>query len=107
MLVYSVGGSGRSPAIDDIGGVSRRYLNHRHEAMFPSDGPATPLFVHERERESVEESDVRARHLQDRHTLDDDLEVIPTPGHTAGGHRHLWDSGRHRFLFTGDTHLPR
>ena len=38
-----------------------------------------------------------------RHTLDDDFEVIPTPGHTPGATAYLWDSGHHRFLFTGDT----
>jgi Metallo-beta-lactamase superfamily len=38
-----------------------------------------------------------------RHTLDDDLEVIPTPGHTPGATAFLWDNGQHRFLFTGDT----
>ena len=38
-----------------------------------------------------------------RHTLDDDFEVIPTPGHTPGATAYLWDSGGHRFLFTGDT----
>ena len=35
--------------------------------------------------------------------LDDDLEVIPTPGHTSGATAYLWDTGRHRLLFTGDT----
>ena len=35
--------------------------------------------------------------------VDDDFEVIPTPGHTAGATTFLWRSGRHRFLFTGDT----
>jgi glyoxylase-like metal-dependent hydrolase (beta-lactamase superfamily II) len=29
--------------------------------------------------------------------------VIPTPGHTNGATTFLWDSGEHRFLFTGDT----
>jgi glyoxylase-like metal-dependent hydrolase (beta-lactamase superfamily II) len=29
--------------------------------------------------------------------------VIPTPGHTSGATAYLWDSGEHRFLFTGDT----
>ena len=38
-----------------------------------------------------------------RHMLDDDFEVIPTPGHTPGATAYLWDSGQHRFLFTGDT----
>jgi glyoxylase-like metal-dependent hydrolase (beta-lactamase superfamily II) len=35
--------------------------------------------------------------------LDEDFEVIPTPGHTPGATAYLWDSGEHRFLFTGDT----
>ena len=38
-----------------------------------------------------------------RHVLDEDFEVIPTPGHTSGATAFLWDSGRHRFLFTGDS----
>ena len=35
--------------------------------------------------------------------FEDDFEVIPTPGHTPGATAYLWDSGQHRFLFTGDT----
>jgi glyoxylase-like metal-dependent hydrolase (beta-lactamase superfamily II) len=38
-----------------------------------------------------------------RHMLDEDFEVIPIPGHTSGATAYLWDSGEHRFLFTGDT----
>ena len=38
-----------------------------------------------------------------RHQLDDDFEVIPTPGHTSGATAYLWDSGRRRYLFTGDS----
>ena len=96
ILIYSTTGV----QADDI---SRHYLNHRHEASFASDGVDAPLFVHERERDSVE----RAYHVRGtfsrRHTLDDDFEVIPTPGHTPGATAYLWDSGDHRFLFTGDT----
>ena len=92
-----------APAIEDLGGISRHYLNHRHEAMFSSDWVAAPLFVHENERESVADAyHVRATFSR-RHTLDDDFEAIPTPGHTSGATAYLWDSGRHRFLFTGDT----
>jgi glyoxylase-like metal-dependent hydrolase (beta-lactamase superfamily II) len=29
--------------------------------------------------------------------------VIPTPGHTPGATAYLWDSGKQRMLFTGDT----
>jgi glyoxylase-like metal-dependent hydrolase (beta-lactamase superfamily II) len=39
----------------------------------------------------------------DRHMLDEDFEVIPTPGHTRGATAFLWASGGRRFLFTSDT----
>jgi glyoxylase-like metal-dependent hydrolase (beta-lactamase superfamily II) len=97
LLVYS------NEAIEDAAGVSRWYLNHGHEAMFLPEGVSAPLFVHERDRAAVEDrAHVRATFSR-RHTLDDDFEVIPTPGHTPGATAYLWDSGEHRFLFTGDT----
>ena len=89
--------------VEELGGVSRRYLNHWHEAMFPSDALAAPLFVHHAEREQVERSYRVRGAFTRRHHLDDDLEVIPTPGHTAGATVFLWDNGEHRVLFTGDT----
>jgi glyoxylase-like metal-dependent hydrolase (beta-lactamase superfamily II) len=106
VLVYSTKGlASDAAAIEDRGGISRHYLNHRHEAMFASDWVTAPLLVHEEERASVAEAyHVRATFSR-RHTLDDDLEVIPTPGHTPGATAYLWDSGEHRFLFTGDTIL--
>jgi Metallo-beta-lactamase superfamily len=97
VLVYS------TDTLEDPERVSRWYLNHRHEAMLVSGAVTAPLFVHERERRSVErKAHVRATFSR-RHTLDDDFEVIPTPGHTPGATAYLWDSGEHRFLFTGDT----
>jgi Metallo-beta-lactamase superfamily len=103
VLIYSVSDLGsEASAIADLGGISRRYLNHRHEARFASELTA-PLFVHENERESV----ARRLHIRGtfsrRHLLDDDFEVIPVPGHTDGATAYLWDNGEHRFLFTGDT----
>ena len=62
-----------------------------------------PLFVHENERDSVEPKHHVRGTFSRRHLLDDDFEVIPTPGHTSGATTYLWDSGAHRFLFTGDT----
>jgi len=104
LLVYSATGlESDAPAIEDLGGISRHYLNHRHEAMFASDWVAAPLFVHDEERESVAERYRVQGTFSERHTLDDDFEVIPTPGHTSGATAYLWESGRHRFLFTGDT----
>jgi hypothetical protein len=97
VLVYS------TDTLADPEGVSRWYLNHGHEAMFISGAVTAPLFVHERDRRPVEaKAHVRATFSR-RHTLDDDFEVIPTPGHTPGATAYLWDSGEHRFLFTGDT----
>ncbi|HEV2875181.1 MAG TPA: MBL fold metallo-hydrolase [Thermoleophilaceae bacterium] len=97
LLVYS------TSTLKDPGGVSRWYLNHRHEAMFVSGSVTAPLIVHERERRSVEAgAHVRAA-FSKRHKLDHDFEAIPTPGHTPGATAYLWDSGERRFLFTGDT----
>jgi glyoxylase-like metal-dependent hydrolase (beta-lactamase superfamily II) len=104
VLIYSTTTLGSAgSAIEALGGISRHYLNHRHEALFASESVGAPLFVHERERRSVAETyPVRAT-FSKRHTLDEDLEVIPTPGHTSGATAYLWDSGERRLLFTGDT----
>jgi glyoxylase-like metal-dependent hydrolase (beta-lactamase superfamily II) len=103
ILIYSTTELERDlAAIDDLGGVSRRYLNHWHEAMFAADLEA-PLFVHERERAAVEERLPVRGSFSRRHMLDDDFEVIPTPGHTAGATAFIWDTGTHRALFTGDS----
>jgi hypothetical protein len=104
LLVYSVRGlESDAASIDALGGIARQYLNHRHEAMFASPWVTAPLYVHERERASVEQrAHVRATFSR-RHVLDDDFEVIPTPGHTPGATAYLWDNGSRRLLFTGDT----
>jgi Metallo-beta-lactamase superfamily len=104
VLLYSTTTLGSAgSAIKALDGISRHYLNHRHEALFPSTSFGAPLFVHERERRSVAETyHVRAT-FSKHHALDDDLEVIPTPGHTSGATAYLWDSGEHRLLFSGDT----
>src|SRR5215204_787623 len=108
LLVYGTG----VPADDvreigDLGGVSRHYLNHHHEAAFVDGRLArtlgAPLFCHEDDSRSVVERLRVAGTFSERHKLDGDFEVIPTPGHTAGATAYLWDTGEHRFLFTSDT----
>ena len=86
-----------------VGGIARAYLNHRHEAMFGTDLPGVPLFVHEADGAAVPARAAVRGTFSRRHALDHDLEVIPTPGHTPGATAYLWDSGEHRLLFTGDT----
>jgi glyoxylase-like metal-dependent hydrolase (beta-lactamase superfamily II) len=104
LLVYSVAGlEAAAPAIDGLGGVERHYVNHWHEAMFASNWVNAPLFVHEAERDSVADAYHVRGTFSRRHTFEDDFEVIPTPGHTAGATAYLWDNGEHRLLFTGDS----
>jgi glyoxylase-like metal-dependent hydrolase (beta-lactamase superfamily II) len=94
-------------AIRERGGIARQYLNHWHEAAPVNDWVSetfdAPLFVHADDAEAVSKvAHVRATFSR-RHTLDDDFEAIPTPGHTPGATAYLWDTGDHRVLFTGDT----
>jgi len=102
LLIYSVA----APVFDageELGKISRHYLGHSHEAMFATELPTAPLFVHENERDSVA-GKLHVRGTFSRgHMLDDDFEVIPIPGHTPGATAYLWDSGGHRMLFTGDS----
>jgi glyoxylase-like metal-dependent hydrolase (beta-lactamase superfamily II) len=104
LLIYSattVGADG--PAVQQLGGIARHYLNHSHEALFASAHVGLPVFVHEAERAAVGGRYRIRGTFSRRHMLDEDFEVIPTPGHTPGATAYLWDSGEHRLLFTGDT----
>ena len=93
--------------INELGGISRQYLNHHHEASPACDWAArtfdVPLHVHEEEAQTVSEICNVDETFSERHYLDEDFEVIPIPGHTSGATAFLWDPGKHRCLFTGDT----
>ena len=109
LLIYSAGTvPDDAPAIEDLGGMSRHYLNHWHEAAFGGgDRIAStfnaPLFCHANERQSVAETANVTGTFSLRHMQGDDFEVIPIPGHTSGATAYLWDGGGHRCLFTGDS----
>lgn len=93
--------------VNVLGGISRQYLNHHHEASPACDRVAetfdAPLHVHEEDAREASEICGVGKTFSKRHKLGDDFEVIPVPGHTAGATAFLWDSGEHRVLFTGDT----
>jgi glyoxylase-like metal-dependent hydrolase (beta-lactamase superfamily II) len=108
LLVYSAATlPDEVPAIEELGGVARHYLNHWHEAAFGGADQigalGAPLFCHENERPSVAKTAAVAETFTSRHEVNADFEVIPIPGHTAGATAYLWDSGAHRCLFTGDS----
>jgi glyoxylase-like metal-dependent hydrolase (beta-lactamase superfamily II) len=93
--------------VSGLGGISRQYLNHYHEASPTCDWVAetfgAPLHVHEDDARAASEICEVGETFSGRHKLGDDFEVVPIPGHTAGATAFLWDSGEHRVLFTGDT----
>jgi glyoxylase-like metal-dependent hydrolase (beta-lactamase superfamily II) len=109
LLVYSAPAVvDDAPAIEQLGGIARHYLNHWHEvSVGGADRIAAtfgaPLFCHEDDRQEASKSAEIAGTFSLRHMADDDLEAIPIPGHTPGATAYLWDSGRHRCLFTGDS----
>jgi hypothetical protein len=87
-------------AVGDLGGVSRQYLNHHHEASPACDWVArtfgAPLHVHEADARAVSEICNVDETFSERHKLDEDFEIIPVPGHTSGATAFLWDTGQHR-----------
>ena len=103
IAVYnSPGLTSAATQIEDLGGGSRLLINHAHEAMYGDPALQVPAFVHERDRDETAHSMHVAGVFTGPQMIDDDLEVIPTPGHTPGTTSYLWSHGSHRFLFTGD-----
>jgi hypothetical protein len=78
LLVYSAGTLAADvQAIKDLGGISRQYLNHWHEAAFGLDQVAATfgpqLFCHENERQSVSAKAKVDGIFSERHMLDGDF----------------------------------
>jgi glyoxylase-like metal-dependent hydrolase (beta-lactamase superfamily II) len=104
LLVYAAPATGAAaPAIAALGGVTRQYLNHWHEAGFGADGVGAPIVIHADDRAAAEDSLRIDESFSGRALLDDDFELIPIPGHTPGATAFLWHSGGQRLLFTGDS----
>ena len=89
--------------VNGLGGISRQYLNHHHEASPACDRVAdtfgAPLHVHEDDAAAAAEICNVDATFSERHKLDEDFEVIPIPGHTGGATAFLWDSGQHSAPF--------
>lgn len=102
IIVYnSPGLSDAAQAVLGLGDPQRLLLNHHHEAMCGMPDLEVPVWVHERDRPKV--GMPISGTFRDRQMIDDDLEIIPIPGHTPGATAFLWDNGEHRVLFPGDS----
>ncbi len=102
VIIYnSPGITAAAQEIRDKGRPTRLLVNHWHEAMYSAPDLEVPIFVHELDREQTKLP--ISGTFSKREKFDDDLAVIPTPGHTAGTTMFLWDSGDHRLLFPGDS----
>ena len=54
LLIYAVNKlAADAPVVEELGGIARQYLNHRHEASVASDRIGAPLYCHEEERKPV------------------------------------------------------
>ncbi|GGC97222.1 MBL fold hydrolase [Tersicoccus solisilvae] len=82
---------------------TRLLINHAHEAMYGPPGLDVPVLVHERDRAETARALPVAQIVDGRQWIDDDLEAIPTPGHTAGTTCYRWTHDGRRVLFTGDA----
>ena len=101
IIYHSPGVDAAAREILELGRPSLLLLNHWHEAIYDAPKLDMPIFVHENDRAQTRLP--IAGVFSKREKIADDLEVIPTPGHTAGTAMFLWDNGEHRVLFPGDS----
>ncbi len=102
ILIYNSPGINKaSKAIKEMGDPNRLLVNHHHEAMYGAPDFELPIWIHENDKPMADMGITDT--FSSRHMINDDLEVIPTPGHTQGTTTFLWDNGEQRFLFPGDA----
>jgi glyoxylase-like metal-dependent hydrolase (beta-lactamase superfamily II) len=112
VLFYNVASDPDFDALDQLGGVDAQYLSHLDEA-----GPTLTALADRfgrRLHAPAADSDAIGKHghidvLLDavRHVDDNDVEVLPTPGHSPGSTCYLvTGAGGAKYLFTGDTMFP-
>ncbi len=106
VLFYNTSSLDDIEEISKLGGISYQYLSHRHES-----GPSlatikaslqSQLCVDEIETPFIETAVDKTFSTRQMHNSS--IDVIPTPGHTAGGLCFYYESpGGLNYLFTGDT----
>ncbi|MGV0645312.1 MBL fold metallo-hydrolase [Mycolicibacterium sp. XJ879] len=112
VLFYNPATDAEFDALDALGGVSEQYLSHLDEAG-PNLVGISERFGRRLHAPAAEVDDISKHDRVDvavravRHVDDNDVEVLPTPGHSAGSTCYLvTGSGGEKYLFTGDTMFP-
>jgi glyoxylase-like metal-dependent hydrolase (beta-lactamase superfamily II) len=112
VLFYSPAGDADFDAIDSLGGVSDQYLSHLDEAG-PNLNRIAEHFGRRLHAPAAELEQIAEHGRVDvavdaaRHVDVNDVEVLPTPGHSPGSTCYLvTGAGGTRYLFTGDTIFP-
>jgi len=108
LLIYSAGQlENDEDHLRELGGITRQYLNHRHEAASHCDWVSqtfgSKLICHEAEQQAIAKVCTVSETFSGAIKLHSDLIAIPTPGHCAGSTCFLWDGPDARYLFTSDT----
>ena len=97
--------------IQQLGGMAFQFLSHRDEAGKNLEQVKSrflnKLCCHQLEERAVAKNSPVDLVFEKRGIYADDIEVIPTPGHTAGSVCFLYRSPHGKtYLFTGDTIFP-
>jgi glyoxylase-like metal-dependent hydrolase (beta-lactamase superfamily II) len=109
VLFYSPASDSDFDMIERLGGISAQYLSHLDEAG-PNLARIADRFGNRLYAPSAELEQISKHHHVDvpvdavRHVDGNDVEVLPTPGHSPGSTCYLvTGAGGEKYLFTGDT----
>ncbi len=86
---------GLNEAMTDIqllDGASCVLMNHEHESLGGTPNIDIPFWIHRDDVAAINQTVPIDGQFEQRETIADDLEVIPTPGHTSGTTMFLWDN---------------
>ena len=103
--------SAQVPLLEEHGGVAQIYIHDRHMAKAGmaknTDALGLGIICSAIEAKACHKTVAIAEKLPMESTqILPDLKIVPTPGHTQGAFSHIWENGKHRYLFIGDTLVP-